>query len=214
MPLASAQLHFSLLSRDPEQLATQAACRQLGITLIAYSLLGPGMHTAANQILIHYAIRFIPGATYPSSSSPDLAHIKMKGKRNLSWDLCCRQSLGIVVLYHVELYYPLYNMVFQQSLVVKIACSSTPQLHAREPAMPGELYSWCTLYQHIHTPVARRYADRQVQLRAATPRASRTAVLSNPTRHRIPARPRGIDCCSAGKTASQASNAPRQKMTL
>ena len=56
MPLASAQVQFSLLSREPEQLATQAVCRDLGITLIAYSPLGLGMHTAANHILIQHAI--------------------------------------------------------------------------------------------------------------------------------------------------------------
>ena len=42
MPLATAQVQFSLLSRGPDQMTTQAVCRDLGITLIAYSPLGLG----------------------------------------------------------------------------------------------------------------------------------------------------------------------------
>lgn len=42
VPLASAQVQYSLLSRGPEQLATREICRELGITLIAYSPLGLG----------------------------------------------------------------------------------------------------------------------------------------------------------------------------
>ena len=43
MPLATAQVQFSLLSRGPDQMTTQAVCRDLGITLIAYSPLGLGV---------------------------------------------------------------------------------------------------------------------------------------------------------------------------
>ena len=42
VPLATAQVQFSLLSRGADQMATQAVCRDLGITLIAYSPLGLG----------------------------------------------------------------------------------------------------------------------------------------------------------------------------
>ncbi len=42
MPLATAQVQFSLISRGPDQMLTQAVCRDLGITLIAYSPLGLG----------------------------------------------------------------------------------------------------------------------------------------------------------------------------
>ena len=42
VPLATAQVQFSLLSRGPDQMTTQAVCRDLGITLIAYSPLGLG----------------------------------------------------------------------------------------------------------------------------------------------------------------------------
>ena len=36
------QVQFSLLSKGPEQLETLAICRDLGITVIAYSPLGLG----------------------------------------------------------------------------------------------------------------------------------------------------------------------------
>ena len=42
VPLATAQVQFSLISRGADQLRTQAVCRDLGITLIAYSPLGLG----------------------------------------------------------------------------------------------------------------------------------------------------------------------------
>ncbi len=45
VPLATAQVQFSLLSRGPDQMTTQAVCRDLGITLIAYSPLGLGVPT-------------------------------------------------------------------------------------------------------------------------------------------------------------------------
>lgn len=45
VPLASAQVQFSLLSRGPDQIATKAACDDLGIALIAYSPLALGALT-------------------------------------------------------------------------------------------------------------------------------------------------------------------------
>lgn len=45
VPLASNQVHFSLLRRDAERSGLLAACRELGITLIAYSPLGQGLLT-------------------------------------------------------------------------------------------------------------------------------------------------------------------------
>ncbi len=39
------QVQFSLVSRGPAQMATKAACEDLGIKLIAYSPLGLGMLT-------------------------------------------------------------------------------------------------------------------------------------------------------------------------
>eukprot|EP00884_Botryococcus_braunii_P018897 jgi/Botrbrau1/5691/Bobra.0071s0025.1 len=45
VPLASAQVQYSLLSCGPEQTETKAICDELGIALIAYSPLGLGMLT-------------------------------------------------------------------------------------------------------------------------------------------------------------------------
>ena len=42
------QVQFSLLSKGPEQLETLAICRDLGITVIAYSPLGLGEHQLPN----------------------------------------------------------------------------------------------------------------------------------------------------------------------
>lgn len=43
MPLASAQVQYSLLSKGPDQEATLELCRDLGIAVIAYSPLGLGV---------------------------------------------------------------------------------------------------------------------------------------------------------------------------
>jgi aryl-alcohol dehydrogenase-like predicted oxidoreductase len=45
VPLASNQVEFSLLQRKPERNGLLKACRELGITLIAYSPLGQGLLT-------------------------------------------------------------------------------------------------------------------------------------------------------------------------
>jgi len=45
IPLASNQVQYSLLCRDPEINGVLAACRELGVTLIAYSPLGMGLLT-------------------------------------------------------------------------------------------------------------------------------------------------------------------------
>jgi len=45
IPLASNQVQYSLLCRDPETNGVLATCRELGITLIAYSPLGMGLLT-------------------------------------------------------------------------------------------------------------------------------------------------------------------------
>ncbi|MBN2085852.1 MAG: aldo/keto reductase [Anaerolineales bacterium] len=43
LPLASNQISFSLLNRDPEKTGLLALCRELGVSVIAYSPLGMGM---------------------------------------------------------------------------------------------------------------------------------------------------------------------------
>ncbi len=43
LPLASNQVSFSLLNRDPEKTGLLALCRELGVSVIAYSPLGMGM---------------------------------------------------------------------------------------------------------------------------------------------------------------------------
>ncbi|MGC8781876.1 MAG: aldo/keto reductase [Anaerolineae bacterium] len=43
IPLASNQVHYSLLHRDPERTGLLDACRELGVTLIAYSPLEQGL---------------------------------------------------------------------------------------------------------------------------------------------------------------------------
>lgn len=45
IPLASNQVHYSLLHREPERNGVLAACRELGVTLIAYSPLEQGVLT-------------------------------------------------------------------------------------------------------------------------------------------------------------------------
>ncbi len=50
VPLATAQVQFSLLSRGPDQMTTQAVCRDLGITMIAYSPLGLGALSCVDAV--------------------------------------------------------------------------------------------------------------------------------------------------------------------
>ncbi len=45
IPLASNQVEYSLIHRDPERNGLMDLCRQLGVTIIAYSPLGKGMLT-------------------------------------------------------------------------------------------------------------------------------------------------------------------------
>lgn len=52
MPLASNQVQFSLTYRAPERNGVLAACRELGVTLVAYSPLGQGLLTGARCITI------------------------------------------------------------------------------------------------------------------------------------------------------------------
>ena len=46
-PLASLQMEYSLFSRDAEQQGQIAACRDLGMALMAYGVVGRGMLSAA-----------------------------------------------------------------------------------------------------------------------------------------------------------------------
>ena len=43
VPLAAAQVQYSLLSRGPQQEQTRAVCRDLGVQMIAYSPMALGM---------------------------------------------------------------------------------------------------------------------------------------------------------------------------
>lgn len=71
MPLASAQVQFSLLSKGPEQMETLAICRDLGIAVIAYSPLGLGAHLALeclSCILVHLVCcNVLHHRTFPSA---------------------------------------------------------------------------------------------------------------------------------------------------
>jgi len=51
VPLASAQVQFSLLSKGPEQLETLRVCHDLGIATIAYSPLGLGARPRSPRLL-------------------------------------------------------------------------------------------------------------------------------------------------------------------
>jgi aryl-alcohol dehydrogenase-like predicted oxidoreductase len=49
VPLATNQIQYSLLARQPEQNGTLAACRDLGVTVLAYSPLAQGRLTGKYQ---------------------------------------------------------------------------------------------------------------------------------------------------------------------
>ena len=50
MPLASNQVQYSLTYRAPERNGVLAACRELGVTLIAYSPMAQGLLTGARAL--------------------------------------------------------------------------------------------------------------------------------------------------------------------
>lgn len=50
MPLASNQVQYSLAYRAPERNGVLAACRELGVTLIAYSPMAQGLLTGAHTL--------------------------------------------------------------------------------------------------------------------------------------------------------------------
>lgn len=50
MPLASNQVQYSLTYRAPERNGVMAACRELGVTLIAYSPMAQGLLTGARAL--------------------------------------------------------------------------------------------------------------------------------------------------------------------
>ena len=50
MPLASNQVQYSLTYRAPERNGVLAACRELGVTLIAYSPMAQGLLTGARTL--------------------------------------------------------------------------------------------------------------------------------------------------------------------
>ena len=82
IPLASNQVHYSLLHRRPERDGVLAACRELGVTLIAYSPLEMGLLTG----------KYGPGASPPgarglragarrlATSSPSLGALRAIGE--------------------------------------------------------------------------------------------------------------------------------------
>jgi aryl-alcohol dehydrogenase-like predicted oxidoreductase len=79
VPLASNQVEYSLLHRRPETDGVLDACRELGITLIAYSPLAGGMLTGK------YSARNRPGGFFRRI-------LPRYGAR--PWMLCSRSSIG------------------------------------------------------------------------------------------------------------------------
>jgi len=99
IPLASNQVEYSLLKRDPERNGLLAACRDLGITLIAYSPLTMGLltgkyspdHMPGGPRASKYGAQFI-GAIQPLIGRLrefGLAHgDKTPSQVALNWTLC------------------------------------------------------------------------------------------------------------------------------
>src|SRR5258708_5831806 len=59
-PLASLQMEYSLFSRDPEQQGQIEACKELGMAMMAYAVLGRGMLSAQVPNPEHLAPAHIP----------------------------------------------------------------------------------------------------------------------------------------------------------
>jgi aryl-alcohol dehydrogenase-like predicted oxidoreductase len=103
IPLASNQVHYSLLHRAPEGNGVQAACRELGITLIAYSPLEQGLLTGKHGPGRPPPARRRRTAPRPETLEPILAALRSAGEAHggktpaqvaLNW-LICRDALPI-----------------------------------------------------------------------------------------------------------------------
>ena len=81
MPLATAQVQFSLLSRGPDQMTTQAVCRDLGITLIAYSPLGLGALSCYDAVCSQPSDSCTAGCLMRTFHLP-------AGTFNATWTMC------------------------------------------------------------------------------------------------------------------------------
>jgi aryl-alcohol dehydrogenase-like predicted oxidoreductase len=66
IPLASNQVHYSLLHRDPERNGVLNACRELNVSLIAYTPLGSGLLTG----------KYRPGGLRPSGYRQFTKHFR------------------------------------------------------------------------------------------------------------------------------------------
>ncbi len=103
IPLASNQVHYSLLHRAPEGNGVQAACRELGVTLIAYSPLEHGLLTGKYGPGRPPPARRRRGAPRPEALEPFLAALRRAGEAHggkspaqvaLNW-LICHDALPI-----------------------------------------------------------------------------------------------------------------------
>jgi aryl-alcohol dehydrogenase-like predicted oxidoreductase len=85
IPLASNQVHYSLLYRQPEDNGVMQACRELGVTLIAYQPLAmgalTGTYTAATKS--HGLQRFISsfGEGALQAAQPVIDRLRAVGER-------------------------------------------------------------------------------------------------------------------------------------
>lgn len=69
IPLASNQVHYSLLHRKPEKNGVLAACKELNVALIAYSPLEQGLLTGKYRVSNPDAVQFSGARRLMSSSS-------------------------------------------------------------------------------------------------------------------------------------------------
>jgi aryl-alcohol dehydrogenase-like predicted oxidoreductase len=95
IPLASNQVEYSLLKRQPETNGVLEACRELGITLIAYSPLAGGMLTGkysaqnhlagSSNVLPQYSAKVLNGSAVINCWNPLLRSTPTPSQVALRW---------------------------------------------------------------------------------------------------------------------------------
>lgn len=94
VPLASAQVQFSLLSKGPEQRETLRICQDLGICVIAYSPLGLGVLIARS--LLPLQLPKSESACWARVSAGIWAEIVHRGAFGHPWRCCFAPDMAVL----------------------------------------------------------------------------------------------------------------------
>jgi aryl-alcohol dehydrogenase-like predicted oxidoreductase len=90
VPLASNQVQFSILYRAPERNGVLAACKELGVTLIAYSPMAQGLLTGAPPPRLGCRLRDCTALAPAAMTEPHAALSPVRSSARAHAPRCCR----------------------------------------------------------------------------------------------------------------------------